>query len=132
MSTAVLEHVRRAEFSTALAEMFRVLRPGGTGCHIIDLRDHLGGGLHNLRFSERVWEHPFLARSGFYTNRLRSHEMIAMMEAAGFEAAIVLITRWPELPVPREALAGQFSQLPDEELRIADFAVLLRKPLAAG
>jgi SAM-dependent methyltransferase len=132
MSSAVLEHVRRAEFATALAGMFRVLRPGGTGCHIIDLRDHLGGGLHNLRFSERVWEHPFLARSGFYTNRLRSHEIIAMMEAAGFEAAIVLITRWPELPVPREALAGQFSELPDEELRIADFAVLLRKPLAAG
>jgi len=128
----VLEHVRRAEFTTALAEMFRVLRPGGTGCHLVDLRDHLGGGLHNLRFSERVWEHPFLARSGFYTNRLRSHEILAMMEAAGFEAAVVHITRWPELPVPREAMTCQFSQLPDEELRIADFAVLLRKPVAAG
>ena len=132
MSTAVLEHVRRGEFATALAEMFRVLRAGGTAYHIVDLRDHLGGGLHNLRFSERVWEHPFLAGSGFYTNRLRSHEIIAMMEAAGFEAAVVHITRWPELPVSREALTEQYSQLPDEELRIADFAVLLRKPLAAG
>ena len=128
-SAAVLEHVRRAEFTTALAEMFRVLRPGGTACHLIDLRDHLSGGLHNLRFPERFWEHSFLARSGFYTNRLRSYEILAMMEAAGFEAAIAHVTRWPELPMPREAMTRQFSELPDDELRIADFAVLLRKPV---
>jgi hypothetical protein len=26
--------------------------------------------LNNLRFSERIWESEFMAKSGFYTNRI--------------------------------------------------------------
>lgn len=128
LSTAVLEHVRRGEFSTLAAEMLRVLRPGGTAYHEVDLMDHLGGALNNLRFSEQTWESAFLASSGFYTNRIRCGEMLAALAAAGFEAAVTRIARWPALPTPRGALDAPFRALPEDELRIANFGVLLRKP----
>lgn len=128
LSTAVLEHVRRAEFARLAAEMRRMLRGGGTAYHEVDLMDHLGGALNNLRFSESVWESAFFAESGFYTNRLRCREIVAAFEAAGFEAAVTRIARWPALPTARRALAAQFRDLPDDELRIANFGVLLRKP----
>jgi SAM-dependent methyltransferase len=129
LSSAVLEHVRRTEFSQLMAETFRVLRPGGTAHHEVDLMDHLGGALNNLRFRDGLWEHPLFADSGFYTNRLRCAEIVAAMRAAGFEAVVTRIARWPEVPTRRAALAEQFRALPDDELRIANFGVLLRKPM---
>lgn len=128
LSTAVLEHVRRGEFGKLAAEMLRVLRPGGTAYHEVDLMDHLGGALNNLRFSEGAWESALFADSGFYTNRIRRTEMVAMLREAGFAAAVTRIARWPALPTPRGALAAPFRSLPDDELRIANFGVLLRKP----
>jgi len=130
LSTAVLEHVRRAEFPRIAAETWRVLRPGGTAFHGVDLMDHLGGGLNNLRFSEALWESAFFANSGFYTNRLRCHEIVAALRAAGFEVALMRIVRWPALPTPRDVFAAPFRDLPEDELLIANFRVLLRKPEA--
>jgi SAM-dependent methyltransferase len=128
LSTAVLEHVRRAEFPKLAAEMVRVLRPGGIAYHQVDLMDHLGGALNNLRFGDSVWEHPLFAEAGFYTNRIRCREMVALLEAAGLAAAVTRVARWPALPTPRASLAAPFRALPDDELRIANFGVLLRKP----
>ena len=127
-STAVLEHVRRAEFVAMQTEIARILRPGGTAHHTIDLSDHLGGSLNHLRFAARVWEHPFMANSGFYTNRLRYSEIIAAMRAVGFELALTRVARWPELPTRRRALAADYRDLPERDLRVASFDVLLRKP----
>jgi SAM-dependent methyltransferase len=132
LSTAVLEHVARSEFARLAAEMFRVLRPGGTACHEVDLMDHLGGAQNNLRFSQAVWEHPVMAASGFYTNRLRCREILAIMRAAGFEVVLARVARWPALPTPRKALAEPFRSLPDDELMIANFGMLLRKPVAGA
>src|SRR5205085_10629297 len=39
LSTAVLEHVGRAEFAALAAEMMRMLRPGGASYHEVDLMD---------------------------------------------------------------------------------------------
>ena len=128
LSTAVLEHVRRAEFATLAAEMHRMLRPGGTAYHEVDLMDHLGGALNNLRFPEGLWESRFFADSGFYTNRLRCREVARLLQSAGFEVAVTRIARWPALPTARAALAAPFGDLPEDELRIANFGVLLRKP----
>jgi SAM-dependent methyltransferase len=128
LSTAVLEHVRRAEFASLARELFRMLRAGGTCYHHVDLMDHLGGALNNLRFSEAAWESALMAEGGFYTNRIRCREMVALFAAAGFDTAVTHIARWPALPTPRAALAPPFRDLPEDELRIANFAVLLRKP----
>jgi hypothetical protein len=89
--------------------------------------DHLGGAQNNLRFSQTVWEHPVMARSGFYTNRLRCREILSLMREAGFEVALTRVARWPAAPTPRSALAEPFAALPDEELLIANFGMLLRK-----
>jgi SAM-dependent methyltransferase len=127
LSTAVLEHVGRAEFATLAREMLRLLRPGGIAYHEVDLMDHLGGAQNNLRFSQPVWEHPIMAGSGFYTNRLRCREILAIMREAGFEVALTRVARWPAAPTPRRVMAEPFAALPDEELLIANFGMLLRK-----
>jgi len=43
--------------------------------HRVDLRDHFGSALNNLRFSDKKWELDWIANSGFYTNRIRLQEM---------------------------------------------------------
>lgn len=128
LSTAVLEHVGRSEFALLAREMMRMLRPGGTAYHEVDLMDHLGGAQNNLRFSEGAWESSLMANSGFYTNRLRCCEILAIMREAGFDAALARVARWPSAPTPRGALAKQFAAFSDDEMRIANFGMILRKP----
>ena len=88
-SQAVLEHIRKVDFLDTMRELRRVIRPNGTCSHVIDLKDHLGSALNNLRFSERVWESDFMANSGFYTNRIRYSEMMDMFRQAGFSVEVV-------------------------------------------
>jgi SAM-dependent methyltransferase len=126
LSQAVLEHIRRDEFVDLLRELRRVLRPDGVCSHRVDLKDHFNDALNNLRFSERVWESPFMASSGFYTNRIRYAEMLDLFRQAGFDAEVVNVDRWARLPTPRNRLAEPFRHLPDEDLRVSGFDVLLR------
>lgn len=125
-SQAVLEHIRRAEFLDLMREIRRTLREDGICSHRVDLMDHLGGALNNLRFSERMWESNFMATSGFYTNRIRYSEMLGLFENAGFKAEVVQIDRWERLPTPRLKLAKPFRSLPEEELCVYGFDVVLR------
>lgn len=129
-SQAVLEHVRKHEFLEIQRQVARVLKPGGVCSHRVDLRDHLGGALNNLRFSEKLWESRFFADSGFYTNRLQMKNMLELFESAGFEVDVVDIRRWQALPTPRAKMDALFADLPEECLNIAGFDVLLRKPYA--
>nr|MDA3876249.1 methyltransferase domain-containing protein [Halothiobacillus sp.] len=92
-SQAVLEHVRRFEFLAIQNECARVLCADGICSHRVDLRDHLGGGLNNLRFSERLWESDFFTRSGFYTNRIQFRGMVELFERAGFKAEVSGVRR---------------------------------------
>jgi len=64
-SHAVLEHVSVRELPELIKETARVLKPGGACSHTIDLADHLGGALNNLRFSTRFWESAFMREAGF-------------------------------------------------------------------
>ena len=106
-----------------------MLRPGGIAFHAVDLADHLGGALNHLRFSERVWECSLMANSGFYTNRLQHGDIVALARSAGLEVAVLHRGRWTELPTSRAALAAPFRDVPEQELKIAQFNLLLRKPL---
>jgi hypothetical protein len=95
--------------------------------------DHLGGGLESLRFGARLWEAPwFAARSGFYTNRLRESELLALARAAGFRAAIAWRERWPAPPLPQARMAAPFRRMPEAELRVSAIRLLLMKPGHAG
>jgi len=125
VSYAVLEHVRRGEFGQLFAELHRVLAPSGLAFHWVDLMDHLGGRLDNLRLPAWLWESAWFASSGFYTNRLRFSEMMAHARGAGFATSVPSLARWPLLPTPRTAMATEFAQFDDEDLRIANFGLLL-------
>lgn len=125
-SQAVLEHIGRAEFCDYMKELRRVLRDDGCASHTVDLKDHLGGQLNNLRFSDRVWESSLMSCSGFYTNRLRFSEMLDIFRDAGFSAEVTRVARWSEVPTPRRRLAKQFRDWPEDDLLVSGFDVVLR------
>ncbi|HEY4210715.1 MAG TPA: class I SAM-dependent methyltransferase [Steroidobacteraceae bacterium] len=125
-SHAVLEHIRVDEFLPTMNELRRVLRPDGVCSHRVDLQDHLAGELNNMRFSSRLWERNWMARSGFYTNRIRMRQMVSLFEAAGFAVDVPWTARWSHLPTPRSAMAAEFRDLTDAELLIYAFDAVLR------
>jgi SAM-dependent methyltransferase len=124
-SQAVLEHVRQAEFFDIMKELRRVVRADGVSSHTIDLRDHLGDALNNLRFSESLWESNFMATSGFYTNRIRFSEMLSIFRRSGWDVEVALVNRWAKVPTPKRKLSKDFRHLPDEELRVSTFDAIL-------
>lgn len=125
-SHAVLEHVRRREFPEFVRETRRVLAPRGLASHKVDLRDHLGGGLNNLRLPSGLWEADWFAKSGFYTNRLSEAEILRTFEEACFDVQIVAETRWPVLPIRASALAREFRNEPSESRLVEGFDLLAR------
>ncbi len=125
-SHAVLQHVRRDEFMPTLRELRRIQRPGGVASHCLSISDILGGKLNDLRFSDRIWESSFMANSGFYTNRIRYTELLRLFRQAGFAPEVRRVDRWQALPTPRRKMAHAFATLPEEELRVSGFDVLLR------
>ncbi|WP_207223285.1 methyltransferase domain-containing protein [Leptolyngbya iicbica] len=128
-SQAVLEHVRKRDFLSTQKELRRIIRDDGKCSHTVDLKDHLGGSLNNLRFSERVWESEFMASSGFYTNRIRYSEMLSLFDEAGFLAEVVDVRCWSELPIEVNRLSQEFEHLSEEELCIKGFTVILTPKL---
>lgn len=125
-SQAVLEHIRRSDFTSMMSELRRVIRTDGICSHCIDLRDHLGGALNNLRFSERFWESEIMAKSGFYTNRMRYSEMLDLFKQSGFNIEVTEVEFWDKLPTPRTKLSFEFKYLTDEELSVSVFDVILK------
>ena len=126
-SQAVLEHIRKHEFLETMQECERVLSSKGVASHQVDLKDHLGGSLNNLRFSERLWESELFVSSGFYTNRIRFSEMLTLFEEARFLVKVCNVDRWNGLPVKRQVLAKEYMSLSDDELMVSGFDVLMHK-----
>jgi SAM-dependent methyltransferase len=124
-SHAVLPYVRRSEFLPYLQELRRIQRPNGVGSHCIPIKDIIGGKLNDLRFSQRIWESAFMAKSRFYTNRLRYLELLRLFREAGFEPEIVRKIAWKTLPTPRRKMDKEFALLSDADLQVSEFDVLL-------
>ena len=126
-SNAVLEHVRVAEFADLARHLFRIIKPNGVAVHRVDLRDHIGGALNNLRFSRRTWESALFSSSGFYTNRIGMREMVDMFERAGFACEMPTVLRWSTLPTPRKTMDKEFRQRPEDDLLVYAFDLINRK-----
>jgi hypothetical protein len=124
-SNAVLPYVRRHEFLPFLRELRRIQHPDGAGSHGIPIKDIIGGKLNDLRFSSRVWESSLMANSRFYTNRLRYFELLELFRQVGFKPEVTRELRWKSLPTPRQRMAKDFASLPDDDLLVAEFDVLL-------
>jgi len=125
-SQATLEHIAFHDFIETQEQIHRILKPSGIASHIIDLRDHLVGGLNNLRFSEQIWESDFMTKSGFYTNRIRYSQMLNIFKKTGFNIDIEIIETWDKLPIPRSKLSHDFRNLSDNDLCVSVFYVLLK------
>lgn len=124
-SQAVLEHLRRHEFLQIMTELRRILKPTGISSHQVDLKDHLGGALNNLTFSEKDWESDFFVKSGFYTNRIQFVDMVDMFKKAAFNVNITHINKWEKLPTSKSQMNEIFHKYTDEELLISSFDVIL-------
>jgi hypothetical protein len=125
-SNAVLEHIRLKEFPALIAETKRILKPEGVCSHQIDYRDHLGGALNNLRFSEQRWESDFMAKSGFYTNRIPWTRMAETIAAAGYSITMVKQDCWPSLPTPHPSMAEPYQEMKAQDLLTWGCHVILR------
>ncbi|MCK4816222.1 class I SAM-dependent methyltransferase [bacterium] len=126
-SQAVFEHIRKKDFLPTLKELHRILKPTGSSSHEIDLRDHLGGSLNSLRFSNLIRESDFFTKSGFYTNRIRFSEMLDLFEKIGFQFKIIDKVNWAKLPIARKKLHRKFRQLSEQNLSVACFVVSLTR-----
>ena len=124
-SHGVLQSVRLREFPEYIAELRRIIRDDGASSHLIPLIDLSAGALHHLRFPEWLWESEPFARCGFYANRLRYSEMLHIFRTAGFTVNVIALNRWKDLPTPRSKLARRFRALPDDELSVSGFEVVL-------
>jgi len=117
ISQAVLEHVRYADFETVCSEQARIATPQALATHVVDYRDHLNGGLNNLRFSHDFWEQDWFAyRSNFYTNRIRVSEMAAYFTQAGFKIQNIIKQHYPQHVLERNKMASAFRNLSDDDL----------------
>ncbi len=115
-SHSVLEHIRAFELEDVLAELSRILKPGGFFSHNIDYQDHLQGSLNNLRFPKYIWESDVFAKSGFYTNRIPALVMHDLCRKSGVRVLKEGFGRWPKMPINRKWLAKEFKIYSDEVL----------------
>jgi hypothetical protein len=86
LSLSVMEHI--PEPSTAFAEQYRLLKPGGKIWHKIDLRDHFFRfPMGMLLFSQWTWEKLLTNKHkgiGFQ-NRLRLPDYLNLLKTVGFQ-----------------------------------------------
>ena len=115
-SHSVMEHIRKYELNDLIKEMYRILKPNGVVSHNINYKDHLDESLHNLRFSESLWESNFFVKSGFYTNRIPAVVMHNYFRENGFKLIKEDYGRWNKLPLNRNFLNKEFKKFTDDEL----------------
>jgi len=89
-SVDVLEHVKRESFSRSVADIYRVLKPGGISIHQIGIDDHLAHyapGMYAknyLRYSTSTWKLLYENQLQYF-NRLQLPEILSMFDATGFK-----------------------------------------------
>lgn len=127
-SRAVLEHL--LDFESAARRLFRLMRPGGVAYHVVDLIDH-----RHYVDPERFHPWSFLSEDERWTdhcvNRLRSCELTAALQRAGFE--IIRSESVQDTPPRgfREALHPNYAAMSDDELATTQVNLLIRKPGSA-
>ncbi len=90
VSAGVLEHINREALPVLVAEMRRLLKPGGWALHSIDTSDHLShydtkeSPKYYLTLSEAAWTHLF-DNEVQHINRVQRGEWLQLFRANGFE-----------------------------------------------
>ncbi|MFI5263103.1 MAG: methyltransferase domain-containing protein [Candidatus Kapaibacterium sp.] len=135
-TNSTLEHIPAQELPPIMNESFRILKPGGLICHLIDMKDHYSYFDHSiskynfLKYSESAWK--IYNTSLQYQNRLRISRYKAFIENAGFEIVYEDIDRASdkELQELRSlALHSDFKNyFSEEEISAQIYRVVARKP----
>ncbi|MDW8443023.1 MAG: class I SAM-dependent methyltransferase [Acetobacteraceae bacterium] len=140
LSRAVFEHVPIDELRTFLAAFFRILRPGGFACHLIDNSDHWQHGVPAasrvgfLAFEEHswLWRLAQLNRQA-WQNRLRHSDYRSLFRATGFD--VVLERGEPDARALADLatlpLASRFACYTPEDLAVLTSVFVMRKPQKA-
>lgn len=125
MSMGRLEHLNPSNLDFLLAQMRRVLAPGGIGSHIVDHRDHYWHFdksihcFHHLTVSEEKWER-ICARGKAYRNRLLEPDYIHKFEEGGeVLAAVHDLHRNDAAGVDPRSLWGIYAELSPSDLQAA-------------
>lgn len=135
-SKSVLEHVDAATAQSLVEEMHRVLVPGGSAVHVIDLRDHLhirgddavaGDWLDALRYRDALFKAMFSNRSTSI-NRFRAPAWRELFMSAGFSIDGWFERRFPLSPgFDRSRLRPQWRRLDDRVLEVGILTLAARK-----
>jgi SAM-dependent methyltransferase len=131
-SNDVFEHV--SDVSAAMRAVFQALRPGGRFVNSIDLRSHNAfnnpnGPLNFLTCPDWLWRLMF--SHVVTTNRVRASEFARSAEKAGFsvlKAEALATANHSYLERVRPHFLPRFRSLPDTDLRILQFLLVLEKP----
>ncbi len=130
VSNCVLQFIPNMQ--RAFEEMHRVLRPGGSIMHIVDLRDHFFRyPFEMLTFSESFWNWLCPLRQGRgWHNRLRVSEYLQELKATQFaNFAYIALQRDPMGYKKVEPYLNQrFTSMSRDELDITMAVIHARKP----
>ena len=129
-SIAALEHVRRRDLGSALAEMHRVLRPGGLTSHRVDTCDHYQRHTPNpldfLRYPAWLYDLMYSNRESF-SNRYRLSDFVRLFTAAGFQNVRVRgVVRYEDEDTWRRfrpLVHKSFGAYSPEDLRVTSFLI---------
>jgi SAM-dependent methyltransferase len=123
-SNAVLEHL--FDPLAGLQALYKLTARGGFGFHQVDFRDHrdFSRPLEYLLLDEWSFSRQFNLSHGEIGNRLRPHQMTAMLEAAGFAVRRFDVNMTAEdaylsdfLPRLRQAALSPYRDCSEEHLR---------------
>jgi SAM-dependent methyltransferase len=127
-SNACFEHF--ADPGTAIAQIARLIRPGGVTSHQIDLRDHrdFGRPLGHLRYSERMWWLANVRLPNGVRNRWRASEYYASFEQNGLELVQRSATQSTVVTEEqRQRFNKHFRDMTLEDLSVIDILVVAIK-----
>jgi 2-polyprenyl-3-methyl-5-hydroxy-6-metoxy-1,4-benzoquinol methylase len=134
LSNAVLEHV--FDPLQAAKSLFALSATAGVGIHQVDFRDHrdFGRPLEYLLMDEFSFVTMFHERHGECGNRVRPHQLAAMLDEAGFSTVEFRANMWVEetylttfFPRLRGAVSSPYSAFDIESLRVVSGQFLLRR-----
>lgn len=126
-SEAVFEHIRRDILEETMKQINRMCKKGAVCCHVIDYRDHLGGGINHFRFPESKWESELYRQMPNYVNRVSHGDMIEMFERNGFKILAEKKEYWKKLPLDTKKMAKPYCDKEADTYMVKTACIVMKK-----